>query len=212
MHPSKTHQRFEVQVNKSSKTPFQTLGNSIIFCRNEAVVWTTETHYPNLLTKSGEMDYKIARLDKLLHKQHNVHRFWGSGSEPRTGQSGGGGEDKHWRKVDPALIQMCSLRQGAARAISMLETRQGPWSKQFSHSYFRDLAISLTNFGLNFWMHFTALLSLNHIYEVRMLSVLTKVLKLQKTKNKLETKQRREKLTRIPLRGRLSCILHFSAA
>lgn len=27
----KTHQKFEVQVNKSSKTSFQTLGNSIIF-------------------------------------------------------------------------------------------------------------------------------------------------------------------------------------
>lgn len=27
----KTHQRFEVQINKSSKTSFETLGNSIIF-------------------------------------------------------------------------------------------------------------------------------------------------------------------------------------
>lgn len=47
----KTHQRFEVQVNKSSKTSFQTLGNSIIFWRNEAVVWTTETHDPRLLLR-----------------------------------------------------------------------------------------------------------------------------------------------------------------
>lgn len=67
----------------------------------------------------------------------------------------------------------------------MLETREEPRSRLLFHSYFSDLATRLTNFGLNFWTPFTALLSLNHINKVRMLNVLTEVLKLQKKKKKL---------------------------
>lgn len=76
---------------------------------------------------------------------------------------------------------------------------------QFSFSHFRHLAICPTTFGLYFCTHFTALLYLksyvrseNGLYFDRG----------PRTARKLEliTKQRREKLTQIPLRGRLSCI------
>lgn len=97
----------------------------------------------------------MAWLDKLLYKQHTVHRCCATGGERggRIKRRTVRRKDKHWKKVGPALIQMCLLRQGAPRTKSMLETRKKPWSKlfPFSLSYFTDLAICLTNFGLHYW-------------------------------------------------------------
>lgn len=51
----KKHQWFKVQVNKSSKTAFQILGNSIMLWGNEAVLRTTETHDPKP-SKTGRLN------------------------------------------------------------------------------------------------------------------------------------------------------------
>lgn len=72
---------FEVQVNKSHKTPFWTLGKKWGSHVDNKVIWSKP------LTESGEIKYKTAWLDKILHKQHYTHRACAQGSGRSTGQN-----------------------------------------------------------------------------------------------------------------------------
>lgn len=96
----KTHQRFEVQVNKSSKTSFQTLGKSIIFWRNEAVVWTTETHDPSLRLRVVRWNTRWLGLISFSISSIMFIESEGAGSS--TGQSGG--KTSAGEKVGPAFV------------------------------------------------------------------------------------------------------------
>lgn len=85
-------------------------------------MWKTkETHDPGLYKESGEIEKKTAWLDKLLNKQRNVQSEGQDQAQDRAE-----GRLTLEGDVHPALIQMCSLRQGAPRTINMLESKRNP--------------------------------------------------------------------------------------
>lgn len=188
MHYSKHTNGLKSKSIKVVKQQFQTLGNSIIFWRNEAVVWTTETHDPNLWLRLVRWSTRWLGLISFSISSVMLRE---SDQDQAAGQRGG--KTKTGEKVGPALLQMCSLRQGASRTISMLESREEPRSKLVFRSHYHTSEIQpyvwLTLVYTFFFNSFSLIFLIDiYIYEVRMVNILTKVLKLHKTVTQNKTR------------------------